>query len=103
MKCESSVITMTLLWHDYLIPGLGNCVNDTLIETGLSITRATASRRVVEDPPAVRWSFRPPAVCRAAGLDFRGCRSPGQPNLQRITGCCRTGQWLNQNLNLRFA
>ena len=34
MECERSVITMTLLWLDYLIYDLGNCVNDTLIKTG---------------------------------------------------------------------
>ena len=35
MKCERSVITMTLLWLDYLIYDLGNCVDDTPTETGL--------------------------------------------------------------------
>ena len=37
MECERSVITMTLLWHDYLVSGLSNCVDDTLIETGLTV------------------------------------------------------------------
>ena len=32
MECERSVIR-----HDYLISGFGNCVNDTPVETGLSI------------------------------------------------------------------
>ena len=36
MKCETSVITMTLHWHSYQIFSLGNCVDDTSIETGLS-------------------------------------------------------------------
>jgi len=29
MECERSVITMTLLQLDYLVYGLGNCVDDT--------------------------------------------------------------------------
>ena len=33
MKCEISVITMTLLRLDYLIYGLGNYVDDTPTET----------------------------------------------------------------------
>ena len=36
MECERSVITVTLLRLDYLIYDLGNYVNDSLIETGLS-------------------------------------------------------------------
>ena len=36
MKCERNVTVMTLLWHDYLVFGFGNCVDDTPIETGLT-------------------------------------------------------------------
>jgi hypothetical protein len=36
MKCERIVITMTILWLDYLVYCLGNCVDDTSTETGLS-------------------------------------------------------------------
>ena len=35
MDCERSVIIMTLLRLDYLVYGLGNCVDDTPTETGL--------------------------------------------------------------------
>ena len=36
MECERGVITMTFLWLDYLVYGLGKCNNDTSTETGLS-------------------------------------------------------------------
>jgi len=36
MDCERSVITMTLLRLDYLVYSLGNCVDDTSTETGLT-------------------------------------------------------------------
>ena len=35
MKCESSVITMTLHWHNSQVSSLDNCVDDTPTETGL--------------------------------------------------------------------
>ena len=35
MKCERSVITMTLHWHSSQVSNLNNCVDDTLIETDL--------------------------------------------------------------------
>ena len=35
MKCERSVITITLHWHSSQIFSLGNCVDDTPTETGL--------------------------------------------------------------------
>ena len=35
MKCEKSVITMTLHWHSSQVSSLGNCVDDTPTETGL--------------------------------------------------------------------
>jgi len=35
MKCESSVITMTLYWHSSQVFNFGNCVDDTVTETGL--------------------------------------------------------------------
>ena len=38
MECERSVITMTLLQLDYLVYGLGNCVDDTSTQTGLIIS-----------------------------------------------------------------
>ena len=28
---------MTLIWHNYLVSGLGNCADDTPTETGLTI------------------------------------------------------------------
>ena len=36
MKCEKSVITMTLHWYSSQVSSLGNCVDDTPTETGLS-------------------------------------------------------------------
>ena len=36
MQCERSVITMTLHWHSSQIFNLGNYVDDTPTETGLS-------------------------------------------------------------------
>ena len=38
MKYEKSVITMTLPWLDFLVYSLGNCVDDTCTDTGLSIS-----------------------------------------------------------------
>ena len=38
MECERSVITMTLLQLDYLVYGLGNCVDDISTQTGLIIS-----------------------------------------------------------------
>ena len=35
MECERSVIAITLLRLDYLVYGLGNCVDDTPTETDL--------------------------------------------------------------------
>ena len=35
MKCERSVMVMTLHWHSFQISSLGNCVDDTPTETGL--------------------------------------------------------------------
>ena len=35
MKCEGSVITMILHWHSSQVSSLGNCVDDTPIETDL--------------------------------------------------------------------
>jgi len=35
MKCETSVITMTLLRLDYLVHGPDNCVDDTPTKTAL--------------------------------------------------------------------
>ena len=35
MGCEESFITMKPIWHDYLVLSLGNCVHETLTETGL--------------------------------------------------------------------
>ena len=37
MECEKSVMVMTLLWHDYLVSGFCNCVDDTPTETGLRV------------------------------------------------------------------
>ena len=37
MKCERSVIIMTLYWHNYQVFSLGNCVDDTTTEIGLRI------------------------------------------------------------------
>ena len=37
MKYEMSVITMVLLWLDYLVYDLGNRVDDTSIKTGLKV------------------------------------------------------------------
>jgi hypothetical protein len=36
--CEKSVITMKLLWHNYLVRSLGNCATKLCTETGLRIT-----------------------------------------------------------------
>jgi hypothetical protein len=36
MKCERSVITMTLQWHSSQVSSLDNYVDDTPTETGLS-------------------------------------------------------------------
>ena len=36
MKYETSVITMTLHWHNSQISILGKCVDDTPTETGLN-------------------------------------------------------------------
>ena len=36
IKCETNVITMTLQWHSSQIFNLGNYVDDTPTETGLS-------------------------------------------------------------------
>ena len=35
MGCEESFITMKSIWHSYLVLSLGNCVHETLTETGL--------------------------------------------------------------------
>ena len=34
MECEKSVMVMILIWLDYLIHNLGNCIDDTLTKTG---------------------------------------------------------------------
>ena len=36
MECEKSVMVMILIWLDYLIHNLGNCIDDTPTETGLT-------------------------------------------------------------------
>ena len=36
MKCERSVITMILHWHNSQVFSLGNCVDDTPTETAAS-------------------------------------------------------------------
>ena len=41
MKYERSVITMTLFELDYLIHSLGNCTDDTQIETDLKLKQHT--------------------------------------------------------------
>ena len=38
MKCERSVITMTLLRLDYLVHGLGNCADDTRMVLPLALS-----------------------------------------------------------------
>ena len=34
MEYEESFITIKLIWHGYLVLGLGTCVHETLTETG---------------------------------------------------------------------
>jgi len=41
MKCERSVITMTIHWHSSQVSSLDNCVDDTPTETGQSQWRVT--------------------------------------------------------------
>ena len=38
IKCERSVMVMTLHWHSSQVSGLDNGVDDTLTETGLTVT-----------------------------------------------------------------
>ena len=35
MKCEKSVMVMTLHWHSSQVSSLGNCIDDTPTETAL--------------------------------------------------------------------
>jgi len=46
MDCERSVITMKLFRLDYLVYGLGNCVDDTSTETDLNPCGENKSERI---------------------------------------------------------
>jgi len=35
MRCEESFITMKLIWHRYLVSGLGICTHEIPTQTGL--------------------------------------------------------------------
>ena len=49
MKCEMSVITMTLHWYSYQVSNFSNCVDDNFIETSLTAGSmiSLARRRLV--------------------------------------------------------
>ena len=36
MGCEESFITMKLIWHNYLVPNLGNYAHETPLRLALS-------------------------------------------------------------------
>jgi len=56
IKCEMSVITMTLHWHNSQIFNLDNCVDDTPIETGVHVI-STLEKELVDQSSNSSYSY----------------------------------------------
>ena len=77
IKCEMSVITMTLHWHNSQIFNLDNCVDDTPIETGRYCYMLLLGLRLVACPhPAARILAWPRRALETKAASFNSRSRP---------------------------